>query len=240
MSKLLHADNNRMLRSRLFRLGMISLMALLVITFVLDGEGEPLKGTEAGFQGLLLFLPMVCSFIIILFVGHEFGNGAIRNKLIVGHLRSHVYTSWMIVGIIVTLIGMAFSAALLAVNCAVEGGFDELTAKPLIIVWTVLLCELLCNAAMSLLLAVILPGAKGAVVSFIFQYALLMVSMIAMEGGGVAWVKTLSYFFPQGLMGVAALQAAPEKPWMYILCSLSAAVAFFALGIYHFRRKDLN
>ena len=54
MSKLLHADNNRMLRSRLFRLGMISLMALLVITFVLDGEGEPLKGTEAGFQGLLL------------------------------------------------------------------------------------------------------------------------------------------------------------------------------------------
>ena len=105
MSKLLHADNNRMLRSRVFRLGMVSLAALILLTFALEGDAGTLKRTESGFQGLLLFLPMVCSFIIILFVGHEFAGGAIRNKLIVGHLRSRVYTSWMVVGIGVTVIG---------------------------------------------------------------------------------------------------------------------------------------
>ena len=114
MSKLLHADNNRMLRSRVFRLGMVSLAALVLLTFALEGDAGTLKRTESGFQGLLLFLPMVCSFIIILYVGHEFAGGAIRNKLIVGHLRSRVYTSWMVVGIGVTVIAMIFSAAMLA------------------------------------------------------------------------------------------------------------------------------
>ena len=240
MSKLLHADNNRMLRSRVFRLGIVSLAALVLLTFALEGDAGTLKRTESGFQGLLLFLPMVCSFIIILFVGHEFAGGAIRNKLIVGHLRSRVYTSWMVVGIGVTVIAMIFSAAMLAGMCAIDGGMGKLAAKPLITVWTVLLCELLSNAAMSLLFAVILPGAKGAVVSFLYQYALLMVFMISMDGGGIGWIKTLSHFFPQGLMGVAALQRAPEKPWLYMLCSLGAAVAFYGVGMYSFRRKDLN
>ena len=240
MNKLLRADNTRMLRSATFRFGLLSLLALLLITFFLDGDKGTLQRTEAGFQSLLLFLPLVCGFLIILSVGAEFGNGAIRNKLIVGHRRSHVYTSWMVTGIAVTLISFVFTAAVLAVTCAIDGGIIELSAKTLVTLSGVMLCSLLCNAAMCLLISVIVPGAKGAVLCFIFQEALFMVFMISAEEGGIAWVEKVSYFFPQGLIGVVSLLTAPEKPWVYMLCSLGAAVVFFALGIHYFRRKDLN
>jgi len=102
MSKLLHADFSRLIKNKIFWLG------LLVMT------GVPLYGVGVRYyefyftqqtvwetaDGLWfiggIYLSVILSVFISLFIGTEFNDGTVRNKLTVGHTRDEIYLSNLI------------------------------------------------------------------------------------------------------------------------------------------------
>lgn len=100
MSKLLRADFSRLWKEKIFWVGIFFMFGLgifIVCTKYSDivryNERELLDDT------LLAYILMIgcCSAVFCsMFSGTEYSDGTIRNKLIVGHLRSSIYLSnWM-------------------------------------------------------------------------------------------------------------------------------------------------
>lgn len=109
MSKLLNANFARLWKSRIFWLGMLfatGLSALLVIAKSEDIKrySEIYANQDASYRnadGLIflggLYLIFAAAVFIGVFVGTEYSDGTLRNKLIIGHSRSSIYISNLIV-----------------------------------------------------------------------------------------------------------------------------------------------
>lgn len=64
----------------------------------------------------ILLIGVCCTIFCSLYIGTEYSNGTIRNKLIIGHTRSSIYFSNLIVS---TAAGFLMSAAYMATVCIV-------------------------------------------------------------------------------------------------------------------------
>lgn len=108
MSKLLRSNFARLWKSRIFWLGMLfatGLSALLVIVRSEDIKrySEIYANQDASYRnadGLIflggLYLIFAAAVLIGVFVGTEYSDGTLRNKLIIGHSRSSIYISNLI------------------------------------------------------------------------------------------------------------------------------------------------
>lgn len=94
MGNLLSAGLYRLLRSKVFYVGMAS-MALIEVWFLMNASGSAIvEGMEQqSFFGFLEMLIFVAATFCGLFLGAEFSNGTLRNKLILGHTKAQVYSS---------------------------------------------------------------------------------------------------------------------------------------------------
>lgn len=109
MSKLLKANFARLWKSRIFWLGMLfsaGLSALLVIARSenIKRYSEIYASHDASYRnsdGLIfiggLYLIFAAAVFIGVFVGTEYSDGTLRNKLIIGHSRSSIYIANLIV-----------------------------------------------------------------------------------------------------------------------------------------------
>ena len=103
MSKLLSAGFVKLFKSTVFYVGlafMVGFPAFVVAVRFVDTlrypeyYAEPLDGfLNAG----LMFIGVVIAVVVSLFIGREYGDLVIRNKLIVGHTRADIYLSNLIV-----------------------------------------------------------------------------------------------------------------------------------------------
>lgn len=119
MNKLLSANLARLLRSRVFH---ISVLAALLLGFVFPVTAY-VDMRDSGFvytldERFFCFVALIGIIMAVccsLFVGTEYSDGTIRNKLVVGHTRMTVYLSELAVcmaaGIILCVLSMAASAA---------------------------------------------------------------------------------------------------------------------------------
>lgn len=103
MSKLLSAGFAKLFKSTVFYVGlafMVGFPAFVVAVRFVDTlrypeyYAEPLDGfLNAG----LMFIGVVIAVVVSLFLGREYGDLVIRNKLVVGHTRADIYLSNLIV-----------------------------------------------------------------------------------------------------------------------------------------------
>lgn len=92
MSKLLRANLVRMRKSRIFWLAFFFLAAWGAIQRIgIRMDTEAPHYLEETFWIVTLFIGIILSIFISLFVGTEFEEGTIRNKIIMGHTRSEIY-----------------------------------------------------------------------------------------------------------------------------------------------------
>ncbi len=101
MNKLLSAGFARLIRNKFFYTG-ISILFLVGAYFPISSYiGSRRWGTETSLDAQLFFyavlVMIVASAFIPLFLGADYGDGTIRNKIIVGHTRTAVYLSNLIV-----------------------------------------------------------------------------------------------------------------------------------------------
>lgn len=99
MLKLLRADFFCLRRSRAFWLCAAAAFALSSV-YMLQASGDSAQTLEQHLLQVFPFLPILHAAFVSLFLGLEYQDGTLRNKLIVGHSRKCVYLSRLLVSII--------------------------------------------------------------------------------------------------------------------------------------------
>lgn len=102
MNRLLAADFVRLFKNKVFWFCMAFMFAfsalLYIDTYILDRQfGEKSAVDNGNFYAYAIFIGIVLAAFISLFVGTEYSNGTIRNKLATGHKRHEVYLANVIV-----------------------------------------------------------------------------------------------------------------------------------------------
>lgn len=101
MNKLLSANFSRMIKNRVFWLG-VGAMVLLAVAVPLNHYREFLAtgyqvSMDGNFFGYAVVIGILASVFGSLFLGTEYSDGTIRNKLMVGHSRVHIYLANLII-----------------------------------------------------------------------------------------------------------------------------------------------
>ena len=112
MSNLLYANFSRMVKNKLFLIGIgFMFFAGSFLCYQqyrqLVGYGTHVKLDSTFFQYTIM-IGVISAIFCSLFVGVEYNDGTIRNKLIAGHKRTAIYLSNLIVNIVASFL-MCFS-----------------------------------------------------------------------------------------------------------------------------------
>ena len=120
MRKLLSANFSRLWRSKIFWLleAVCFVFGVFVYTLVAIntrnlGQGWLEYNAHAYFYLPILFIAVVIAIFACFYIGTDYSDGTLRNKLIVGHSRAGIYLSYFLTATIVALLLVA--AYLLAV-----------------------------------------------------------------------------------------------------------------------------
>lgn len=183
MNKLLSAGMMHLRKNKIFPILAVFMSALglyMPIGGYLDMKKYQFNHTlDDVFFTHIMLTGIVTAIFCSLFTGTEYSDGTIRNKLIVGHSRSAIYLSNLIV---CTIAGIALSLCYIT-TCACAGipllGFLQMDIKTAALL-------ILCNSAISIAytsmftLAAMLIHSKAALatVSIITAFFLLFVSSI--------------------------------------------------------------
>ncbi len=185
MAKLLRANLSRLWKSRIFYIG-LAFMLLLNVFLVIDGwhsgrQGYPEPLEDMLFQNCII-IGFVCAVVVGMFLGTEYSDGTIRNKIAVGHTRASIYLANLIVC-------AAASMMLLLTALALGFGLGSFLLDPLGLPMKVLLlysCIGLMTtvsfASIYTLVAMLSPSkASGAVLCLVLALLLLFATS-AVEG----------------------------------------------------------
>ena len=106
MRKLLSANFSRLWKSRLFRIEiMVAVVMAGLHLFVNQFNGAAsIKYMDYPYFSQFIYNPVVFAAVITLFVGAEYSDGAIRNKLSTGHSRLAVYGANLCASIVMTVL----------------------------------------------------------------------------------------------------------------------------------------
>ena len=102
MSRLLSADFAKLKKNKFFWLCMAGMAVFALFMKIMDYVSmREYSGSVPSFESLLLIYALVIGFLmaafVSLFVGTEYSDGTIRNKMIIGHTRTCIYLSNLIV-----------------------------------------------------------------------------------------------------------------------------------------------
>lgn len=108
MSKLLSAGFARLWKSALFWGGVLLMTGFMALV-MLSNYGNTLKydihyRSDTFFSGCFMFIGIFTAVFTALFLGTEYSDGAIRNKLVIGHSRTCLYLSGLILCFVSSLI----------------------------------------------------------------------------------------------------------------------------------------
>jgi len=114
MSKLLSANFARLWKNKVFWLSMATMFVYSVV-YMMNASRRGALASSSGYHHTLdqyyfiygISIGIFCAVFISLFLGTEYSDGTIRNKLIVGHTRSGIYFSNLIVCFSASMLIMA-------------------------------------------------------------------------------------------------------------------------------------
>ena len=137
MYKLLKANFFRLVKNKIF--WGIVIITILIASFILfntilNHQGETKEGID---NILVMYIHFIGIFIAIftsLFVGTEYSDGALRNKIVIGHSRKHIYFANMITSIVVGIcIELIYMLVITIVGIPTLGTLQMTTEKFLFI-----------------------------------------------------------------------------------------------------------
>ncbi len=249
MSKLLRADLSVLFRSKLFY-GMILLCIFLPAVTNLEAylsePGAPLLAPSVTLPMFLcLFVGNFIGGLALVLISAEFTSGEIRNKLIMGHKRSDIFASWVIVYSLEMLIAIIVFFGVFLLSGIIIGydmsvcDFGEILMNMLVI--TVMFFGN--SLALSILITIILPDTKAFIIFYVLYEALAVPGILLYEKyPDSIIVKIINRCFALSYLTLddKALIVGFDEPWFTIACSLTFGVVIIAIAKLLFDRKDLK
>ena len=177
MTKLLSAGFSRLFKSRVFWI-MLVICILLQVLVCMDNfryEQERPENTVILDDVVFSMLPaigFISSALISLLLGEEYSDGVVRNKLTVGHRRSDIYFSNLIVctaGSFLALAALFLTGGLL--GFALFGGFTYETGT----LFRLFLCSFLLTAALSAIDVLVVMSCQNKAVAAVLSLGLVLV-----------------------------------------------------------------
>lgn len=192
MNKLLYANFFRVKCDKVFWIGIAFMVALglflplsnfWAVHQMIQETGErviiPLEGVFFAFN---LFVPFAAAIFCSLFVGTEYSDGAIRNKLVIGHTRSGIYLANLIT---CTAASFVFAAVFMAV-CGIAGGLTldgfQSNAKTIFLYLLASVCVILAFNALFTCLAMLNQNKAVVAIVTILSILLFLVIALYVEG----------------------------------------------------------
>lgn len=181
MTKLLSAGFCRLFKSRVFWI-MLVICILLQVLVCVDNfhyEQERPENTVILDDVVFSMLPaigFISSALISLLLGEEYSDGVVRNKLTVGHRRSDIYFSNLIVctaGSFLALAALFLTGGLL--GFALFGGFTYETGT----LFRLFLCSFLLTAALSAINVLVAMACQNKAVAVVVSLGLVLVMLFA-------------------------------------------------------------
>ena len=172
MNRLLSADRMRLRKSWFFWLLLVLAAALTVPPFRaalseagrLCDPGEGWDIDEAMFQFPMIHGVMLAAFVP-LFLGADYSDGTIRNKLIAGHRRGGVYLSALLTCLLAVLCLTAVSLAATAVQAFATHGRLGMDGTGLALHLLAALCCGMAFASLYVLFSMLIPNRSYAIIA---------------------------------------------------------------------------
>ncbi len=106
MNKLLRANFFRLIKNKIFW-GIIvitlGITSVLLFNTIINNQGETKESIDRLVVMYMYFIGIAMAIFTSLFVGTEYSDGVLRNKIVIGHSRKHIYLADLITSIIVGL-----------------------------------------------------------------------------------------------------------------------------------------
>lgn len=184
MIKLIRADFRRLLRAKAFYIGLFA-MGILAVWGVFSRFYYTKSLLEPGYDtpddllfSALQYIPFVIAVFVSLFVCSDFSDGTIRNKLVVGHRKSNIYLSYVIVTSVASVLMHIFYIVLVVgLSIPLLNDFET----PAYINLTVFLCSIVLVIALNSI-AVLLSGLFRNRVICLVASILLMYLLFELSG----------------------------------------------------------
>lgn len=182
MRKLLRADFMRLWKDRIFRVFMVLFFVggtfVPILHHIENKNGEASWRIDDGFFVFVVFVSVALSVFTALFVGCAYSDGTMRNKVIVGHRRSAIYLSNLLVTMTAGgLFSLAYIVSELALGLPLLGGF---VTEPLALILTMgaILFLLCAYSAIFVLVAMLCPNkAYTTAITILLACLLLLVGV---------------------------------------------------------------
>lgn len=180
MNKLLSANFLRLRKNTCFWGCVIYMIVVAVIYPIIRYVGMKHTGyityLEGGFSVYAIFVPILLAIFYSLFVGREYSDGTIRNKIMIGHKRLDIYLSNLITNAIVMfLLCTIFLIVYLCVGIPLLGFFKSDVSYVLQIVC---LAYILCLAFTCIYTAVSMISSSKAISSIVCMMSVFILIMI--------------------------------------------------------------
>lgn len=179
MNKLLSAGFMRLKKSKIFRILFLFMFGLGL--YVPIGQYLNMKkygyamSLDSAFFMYVTFMSILIAVFCSLFIGTEYSDGTIRNKLIVGHSRTAIYLSNLIVCITAgILIAFAYMAACACAGFPLLGGFAMGARAALLFVLSAIVIDIAFTSLFTLTAMLIQNKAAQSVAAVIGAFVLLM------------------------------------------------------------------
>lgn len=186
MSKLLHAGFARLFKNKIFWLlsGLSVGFVLITTRDLYNGMKE--YGTSVEVQQLFMnyatTIGIVIAVFISLFLGAEYSDGAVRNKVSVGHKRIHIYLSHFFVMTIASLFFYLLMAAAAAFVGIPLFGQITMPFSELILMLGCIFAAIIAYAAIFTMIAVAISNkAFTAAASVLLVFGLLIAALMWLD-----------------------------------------------------------
>lgn len=129
MCKLLSANFSRLWKSRVFWLFEVGTLFFSIVAYLLVGVNVKNMGAQWILKNANFYLYFVLLYVCVLtaifssiFLGTEYSDGTLRNKLIVGHSRKDIYLSnWVVNAAITTMFIMTHYVVAVVIGIPIGG-----------------------------------------------------------------------------------------------------------------------
>ncbi len=183
MRNLLSANFLRLRKSFVFWLGMVFMFGMsLVAVSTMYRKGQTIDGYQPHIDNILFsgaqFLPIVAAVFIGLFIGTEYSDGTIRNKIVAGQSRTAIYLANLITcAVALVLMHLVTLLGIIAVGFPLVGNVEQPPQTLLLFTGLSLLTVLAVSALFLLLAMLVSKKSVAAVAALLLSFGLLMATM---------------------------------------------------------------